>query len=245
MAVLGGDPAMEGMTAIVTGAGRGIGRAIAEEFASRGARVVVSSRSLPQLEAVCRGIEASGGEAIPVVCDVTNTADVRHLFETATVAFEGLDILVNNAGVGQFLSLAETTEEIWDTTLDTNLKGAFLCSREALPHFEQNGSGFIINIASVAGARGFSNFAAYSASKAGLIGLSRALREELRPKKIRVSAVLPGATDSPFWDTVSGNWDRAKMIASADVAKVVADVASQPASVLTEEVVIMPAGGAL
>lgn len=236
---------MKSKVIIVTGAGRGIGRAIACALAERKHRVVLAGRTASTLEDACAQIAASADDVLPVICDVTSSSDVKSLLETAVAQFGRVDALVNNAGAGRFQPLEDTSDEIWDETIDTNLKGAFLCCREATPHMERAGGGLIVNIASIAAIRAFPNNAAYAASKAGLLGLSNVLREELRPKGIRVAAVLPGATDSPFWDSVEGDWDRSKMLRAEDVARAVAAVIDQPVHMTTEEIVLMPAGGAL
>lgn len=230
---------------VITGASHGIGRATALEMARRGARVLLSARNEAQLEQVCREIRSAGGEAQAVPCDVTRPDEVRRLFEECDRRFGRLDVLFNNAGVGQFVSVEQTTDEIWDAAMDVNLKGTFLCVRESLTLFEKSGGGLIINNASIAAVRGFSNFAAYSASKAGVLGLSRALREELRGKMIRVAVILTGATDTPFWDHVAGDWNRSLMIRAEDVARTVTLIASMPREALIEEITLMPAAGAL
>ncbi len=234
-----------GRVALVTGAGRGIGREVALDLGARGFAVMLAARTAGEMDRVASQIHADGGKAAVCACDVSEPDEVRRLFAATDAAFGGLGVLVNNAGMGRFVPTVETTEELWDATLDTNLKGAFLCSREAVPRFEKAGGGLIINIASVVAVRGFANCAAYAASKAGLLGMSRSMREELRKKGIRISVVMPGATDSSFWDHVTGNWDRGRMMSAADIARVIGDIAVQPPNMTTEEVLLMPAGGAL
>ena len=231
--------------ALVTGAGRGIGREIALELGRRGFAVVASARSVHEIRSVAEAVRGGGGEAESVPCDVSQADDVEALFGSVRSRFGRLDLLVNNAGIGQFRPLEQTDEALWDSTLATNLKGAFLCMREAAPLMEEGGGGLVVNIASIVAVRGFAFSAAYTASKAGLLGMSRCLREELRKRGIRVAVVMPGATDSPFWDGVEGDWDRSKMISPAEVARIVGEIASQPPGVLTEEVIVMPSGGAL
>ena len=231
--------------ALVTGAGRGIGREIALELGRRGFAVVASARSVHEIRSVAEAVRGGGGEAESVPCDVSQADDVEALFGSVRSRFGRLDLLVNNAGIGQFRALEQTDEALWDSTLATNLKGAFLCMRQAAPLMEEGGGGLVVNIASIVAVRGFAFSAAYTASKAGLLGMSRCLREELRKRGIRVAVVMPGATDSPFWDGVEGDWDRSKMIAPAEVARIVGEIASQPPGVLTEEVIVMPSGGAL
>ncbi len=206
---------------------------------------MLAARNAAHLEQVCQEARETGVRAEYSVCDVTRPDDIRKLFAECDRHYGRIDVLFNNAGVGQYVPATLTTDEIWDEAIDVNLKGTFLCVRESLPLFERSGGGLIINNASVAAVRGFPEFAAYCASKAGVLGLTRALREELRAKGIRVGAILAGATDTPFWDHVAGDWNRSLMIRPEQVARVVAAMSETPAEVLVEEVSIMPAGGAL
>ena len=234
-----------GKAAIVTGAGRGIGAAIAEDLARREYGVVAAARSGGQLDEVCERIRRSGGMAVSCLCDVTVRADVAAMVDTARSTFGRIDVLVNNAGVGYYLPLGETTEEMWDEMVGTNLTGAFRCTRGVLPIMEAAGRGMIINLASIAAVRGFHGFAAYSATKGGLLSFSRALREEVRGKGVRVCVVMPGATASSIWEGMPGDWDASRMMRCEDVARVIGDIATQPASMSTDEIVLMPAGGPL
>lgn len=236
---------MKNQVMVITGASHGIGLATAHEAARRGASLLLTARHEDQLKQACEDVRGAGGRAEYCVADVSRSEPVRELFAQCERLFGRLDVLFNNAGVGQFVPALLTTDEIWDETVDANLRGAFLCIREALPLFEKSGGGLIINNASIAAVRGFPNFSAYCASKAGLLGLTRALREELRDKKIRVAAILPGATDTPFWDHVAGEWNRSLMIKPEAVARLVAEMAEAPPESIIEELTVMPAGGAL
>lgn len=236
---------MSQKVALVTGASHGIGVEVARLLAREGMRVFLLARNEEGLRAAASEVQTSGGIAEYAVCDVRDSSAVADAFARCDEKWGRLDVLLNNAGMGKFLPLALTTDEIWSQTLDTNLTGAFNCTRAALPIFERTGGGLIINNASIAAVRGFPNFAAYCASKAGLLGFSRAIREELREKQIRVSLVMPGATDTPFWDEVQGDWNREKMIRVEDVARIISDIALQPPHLQLEEVTVMPAGGAL
>lgn len=236
---------MEQKVAIVTGSGRGIGRGVALELAANGFAVMLAARSESQLAAVAGEIAAAGARAAYCVCDVSRAKDVRALFEECGMQLGAPSVLVNNAGSGQFVSTVQTSDEIWERTIGANLTGAFYCCREAIAVFEKAGGGLIINNASVAAVRSFPGFAAYSASKAGVVGFSRSLREEVRAINIRVSVVMAGATDTPFWDKVEGEWDRKRMVATQHVATLIAMIALQPPELQVEEITIMPAGGAL
>lgn len=236
---------MGDQVALVTGASHGIGLEIARDLARHGYRVLLLARDRDRLKAGVDSITTAGGTADSATCDVRDSGSVTEAFRRCDERFGRLDVLVNNAGIGQYLPSLLTTDEVWSETIDTNLTGAFYCSREALPRFEKIGGGLIINNASVAAVRGFPNFAAYCASKAGLLGLSRAMREELREKQVRISVVMPGATDTPFWDHLQGDWNREKMIPLEHLAKIIAGIALQPRELQMEEVTIMPTGGAL
>lgn len=185
---------LAGRVAIVTGASRGIGRAVAERFAANGAAVVVNyTQGAKNALAVVAGIEAAGGSAIAVQADVSRSADVRGLVEQALARFGRVDILVNNAGVMIAKGVLETTEDDWDLTIDVNLKGAYLCSKEVAPAMIRQGSGSIINMSSNSGLYHPSamRFTEYVVSKAGMNGLTKAMALALGPQ-IRVNAICPG-----------------------------------------------------
>ena len=187
-----------GKTAVVTGATRGIGLAIARALLDRQARVLICARDG---EEVNRTVSLLGEEYGDKVhgsrCDVRSYDDVRALFDAAKGAFGNLDILINNAGIGSRKNVENMPVEEWSATIDTNLSGVFYCCREALPLMKQTG-GYIINIGSLAGKYAHPGSAAYSASKFGLIGFSEALMQEVRFDHIRVSYVMPGSVNTTF-----------------------------------------------
>jgi NAD(P)-dependent dehydrogenase (short-subunit alcohol dehydrogenase family) len=234
---------LAGQVALVTGAGRGLGRALAEELAAAGASVVLAARTAREIRAGAATIERRGGTARAVVCDVRDARSVLQLVDTVVREFHHLDIVVNNAGVFQIAPLAATDEALWQTILDTNLTGAYRVARAALQPLVRS-RGLVVNIVSVAGRVAFPGDAAYCASKFGLLGLTNVLREELRPLGVRVTAVLPGAIDTPVWDGVSGTWDRTTMLDPRTVARMVAHACSMPASAMVDEITLTPAGRA-
>lgn len=184
---------LEGATAVVTGAGRGLGRAIALDLAAAGARVALGGRRAEDLESVATAVRGAGGEALAVPTDVREPAAVEALFEQADAAFGPLDLLVNNAGVVAGVALVDMTDEQWDTVVDTNLRGTFYCCRAGGRRMIAAGrGGRVVNVASHFALMGVAGYGAYAASKGGVLALSRTLAVEWAPHHIQVNAVVPG-----------------------------------------------------
>lgn len=194
---------LKGKIAIVTGASSGMGRATSLALSAEGVRLALVSKTPEKLDAVKSEIKQKGGEAVALPTDVTKAKQVEEMAERAFRHFRRIDILINSAFWGPPGSLEETTEDFWNRTIDTTLKGPFLCARSVVPYMRKNGGGRIINIGSLAGKIGEDNRTAYCAAKWGLEGLSAALREELLRDNIHVHLISPAATDTPFW-TSSG-----------------------------------------
>jgi 3-oxoacyl-[acyl-carrier protein] reductase len=182
--------------AIVTGAGQGIGRAIALGLAREGAGVVIADINEQNATSVKSEIEAAGGKAVAIRTDVSNEISVQAMVENSLREFSRLDILVNNAGIFPVSSVEEMREEDWDSVIGTNLVGAFLCSRAVANKFLQQGSGRIISITSGRAFQGAKNAAHYASSKAGIIGFSKSLALELASHQITVNVICPGITDT-------------------------------------------------
>ena len=239
---------------IVTGAGRGVGRATALTLARRGGKLVLGARTRDELNAVAIEVRERGGEAEPVVADVREEAGAQALADRALAAFGRIDTLINNAGIGgsgpvETLSL-ETWRAVLDTNLtgaflcsravlDTNLTGAFLCSRAVLPAMRGQGSGHILMINSGAGKQGYANMAAYSASKFGLLGFAQALAQEAGDDGVKVCTITPGSILSEFGGR-SGPRPGAKYLLPEDVAEAVVFLLAQSERAWTQEMSLWP-----
>jgi 3-oxoacyl-[acyl-carrier protein] reductase len=188
---------LSGKVAIVTGAGRGIGKAIAQAYARAGAAVCCAARTEAELGQTVREIVAAGGQGLAVPTDVTQRAAVQQMVQVTVETFGGLDILVINAGVrGDRRPVEDSDPEDWRTTLDVNLLGAYYCAQAAIPALKQRGAGKIITVGSGLGHHGMVGMSAYASSKAGLWMLTRVLAQELAPSNISVNELIPGPVDT-------------------------------------------------
>lgn len=207
--------------AIVTGAGRGIGRAIAQRLAKSGVSVVAAARTLAQITETCSLIKASGGNAIPIAADVTKEADVSRLVEHTIAAFGRVDVLVNNAGVAPLVRIDQMTADVFDTVISTNVRAVFLCCRAVWGPMAKAGSGAIVNISSVGAFDPFPGFAAYGAAKAFVNTYTKALAAEGAERNIRVYAVAPGAVETTMLRGAFPSFPVEKVLAPDDVAALV------------------------
>jgi len=224
-----------GKTAIVTGGSRGIGLAIARALVTSDVNVMITGTKEKPLEDAIREL---GALAMAQRADVRDYADVERAFNAAATHFGGVDILVNNAGVGIFTPVANMSIEQWHQVIETNVTGAFHCSRAVLPHLRKRGGGWIVNISSLSGTNPFANGAAYCASKAALNAFSESLMQEVRHDGIRVTTVAPGSVNTSFADHDSGaEWK----LSPDDVAHAVVDLLDHPPRSLPSRVEIRPA----
>jgi 3-oxoacyl-[acyl-carrier protein] reductase len=230
---------LEGQVAVVTGAGRGIGNAIALELSSLGADVVLCGRTRSPLDTAAQAIAQAGGKAESLVCDVTSLSSVEAAAQHVEASFGRVDILVNNAGIGGFGGpLYQLPPKDWDQILNTNLRGVFYAVRAFAPLMIRARSGQIINISSLAGKNALPNGAAYAASKWGLNGLSYSLAEEMRAHNIRVSVICPGSTNTDL--SPHAGKDPAKMLQPEDVAHAVAMLVTQSPQSFVSEILLRP-----
>ncbi|MEE8591269.1 MAG: SDR family oxidoreductase [Spirochaetia bacterium] len=212
---------LSGQSALVTGAGRGIGRAIGSALASAGARVFLAARTTDQLESAAREIQQNGGTAVPIPTDLSKEEDIQSLFQRISDRAGGLDILVNNAGVGFFGPLVEFSSSDFDRVMQVNTKATFLCCQRALRLMIPKRKGYIINISSVVGFKGYPNQAAYTASKHAVMGLTKSLAVEAQEHGIRVSAVLPGGVNTKMVADARPDLDPKILLQPEDIAHTV------------------------
>jgi NAD(P)-dependent dehydrogenase (short-subunit alcohol dehydrogenase family) len=230
--------------AVITGASRGIGLAIARLLAAEGCDLVLTGRKLPPLEKAGRELTQLGSRVLAKVCDVRDPEAVEALAASVKKQFGRVDVLINNAGIAHpGLPVEKLSYADWKAVIDTNLTGTFLVSRAILALMPDGGT--IVNNLSIAAKRVFSGWSAYNASKHGALGLTNTLREELRPRGIRVIALLPGATDTDLWDTPWPDAPRRNMMSAETVAKALVGVLTLPVSSAVEELRMMPTAGAL
>jgi NADP-dependent 3-hydroxy acid dehydrogenase YdfG len=232
---------LEDKVVVITGASSGIGLSIAQALVAENVLLALAARNPDKLAETADRLRAAGGRVLAVPADVTREADCRALVAAVTDEFGRLDVLVNNAGYAPPASLLDTTEEIWDATVDVCLKGVYLMTRAVLPPMLAQGGGTVVNISSVAGKYGFENRTAYCAAKWGVHGFTEALRVELGDQNIRAYLVCPGAVSTPWWDTINNPQPEdimQRMIRPEEVAEAVRYLLNQPGRLQIDEIVM-------
>lgn len=229
---------LEGKVAIITGASRGIGLAVAHRLGTLGAKLSLCARDAKRLESAANELRPEAAGVFAAAVDVTHGDPIVAFVQNTEKTLGPVEILVNNAGIGYFGPTHEATEANWDSVLDTNLKSVFLASKAVAPGMIQRRSGQIINIASLAGKNAFPGGGIYCASKWGLLGLTECMAEDLRGYGIRVSAICPGSVATDF--SPHGKKDISKMLQAEDIAHVVEMIVTQAPQSFISEVLLRP-----
>jgi short-subunit dehydrogenase len=233
--------------ALITGASSGIGAATALAFAKAGIHVALVSRSQEKLAQVAETVKQAGVETAVYPVDLSQVEQVREQIEKIATEFGPIDILVNNAGMGYTCPLADIPLQDWQHVFNLNLTSAFQCIQAVLPQMRNAGKGTIINIVSIAGHNAFPGWSAYCASKFAMLGMSRALAAEERANGIRVTAMCPGAVNTPLWDasTVHADFNRDNMLDPETVADTIVQAVQLPQDAVVEEMTLMSNAGVL
>lgn len=240
----GSGAPLRGQVALITGGNRGIGLAIARALAAEGCDLIITGRDCTALQKAGRELKSYGIRVLPASCDVRDAGSVAALISTIRKQFRRLDIFISNAGVGHAnLPVSELPVDDWKNVIETNLTGMFVVTRGALPLMHAGAT--IVNNLSIAATRVFPGSSAYNASKHGALGFTNTLREELRSKKIRVIALMPGATDTDIWQSLWPDAPRQKMMKPETVAAAVVSALVLPENSTVEELVLMPTAGVL
>ena len=241
---------LDGRVAVVTGGARGIGRSVCERLSAEGARIVAVDRSAEALDAFVLELTGRGGEALALVADIANAAEVDALAAKTLEAFGRVDILINNAGITRDGLLLRMSEEDWDAVLDVNLKGAFLCTRAFTRPMMKQRWGRVVNVSSVIGLVGNAGQVNYAASKAGVLGLTKSVAKELASRHITVNAVAPGfietamtqALDEKVRGALQAQIPLGRLGSPEDVAHAVAFLCSEDAAYITGQVITVDGG---
>jgi NAD(P)-dependent dehydrogenase (short-subunit alcohol dehydrogenase family) len=226
---------------LITGASRGIGRAIAERLAAPEMMLLLHGRDQAALQETRDAVKAKGASAIPLVFDLRDPSEIQKLVDE--IGTESLDGLINNAGIAVVKPLESITMEEWQNTLAINVTAPFLLTQKLSPRLSAGST--IVNVLSIAAKTGFPNWSTYCMSKFALEGFSQSLREELRPRGIRVLNIYPAATATEIWNGVEGNWPREKMLAADQIGEAVAFALSRPSDVALENITVQNVRGVL
>jgi short-subunit dehydrogenase len=230
--------------ALVTGSTQGIGNAVAETLLQAGAKVVINSRNENKVNGTLKELSPISKNVLGLAGDISKEHAVQNLFRQINEKWGSVDILVNNAGIAKFSPILETSENDWDHMQNINLKGVFLCSKAVLPDMIEKKCGHILTINSVAGKKTFQNCSAYGSSKAGALSFMNVLREEVRQFGIHVTSIIAGATATPIWDSLAGDFPTEKMMNTNSIALTVLSAIEHPSG-MVEEIHVRPVGGDL
>lgn len=243
-----GNSTTEKSLVLLTGATSGIGKHTAIALAKAGYPLALVARSPDKLQQVCAEIESlhiEGAVASSFIQDLTDLSGLASLIERIENDRGSIGILINNAGMGYIKPLLETPLKEWQEVLDLNLTAVFALTQAVVRRMVERKHGLVVNLCSVASLRTFPDWGAYSASKFALLALSRTLAQEVRSYGVRVTALCPGAVDTPLWDSLNTGFDRNQMLSAETVAQWIVQTLSLPPSAVVEEAILMPAGGAL
>lgn len=227
-----------GKTGVVSGASSGLGRAISSVLAARGVKVGLLARSKDKLEALRAELEKAGGTAVSVPADVSDPDAVKHAVDAVASKWDGIDILVNNAGLGIFKPIDEMSVDEWDKHINVMLRGAFLLTKHCLPHLYRQQRSHVFMISSLWAKRFCATCSAYTAAKFGVRGLAQSLREEVRQYNVKVTNIMPGTVETPFFEKAGWETDLSRALQPEDVAAIVLQALSLPDRAVIEEIVL-------
>ena len=225
---------LKGKTAIITGGGRGIGKAVALGFAQEGAQVTIAARTEKEINELADEIQNNGGQSLATVCDITSEEDVINMVNATLEKFVKIDILINNAGIGNVRPVYGISLEAFEKVLNVNLIGTFLCTKHVWQPMKSSKKGSIINVSSLGGLTGYPFLSAYCASKWGQIGFTKACAEEGKNDNIRVNAIAPGKADTTLRELIKE--DKSKMLTANDHIPICIFLASDESAYITGQV---------
>ncbi len=238
------EAVLNGKTAIVTGAGKGIGKAISLSLAGAGSQVALAARTSKDLDAVREKIESAGGTAFSVPTDITKEEDVKALVRATVERFGRLDMVVNNAGVAIPGALEKTPAADWDRSMAVNARGPFMLCRESIPELRKSGGGFIVNIVSVVGVKGYVNQGAYTASKHALMGMTKVLAQELQDDCIRVHAICSGGVATEMVSSMRPDLDLSVLMQPDEIADIVMFLVTREGNAVIDSINVRRAASA-
>jgi NADP-dependent 3-hydroxy acid dehydrogenase YdfG len=233
---------LKGKVAVVTGASKGIGKATAVMLAKNGAHVAISARSSELLDDVAQEITGLGSRVFKFTGDMSKEADIKSFISQTVSQLGRIDILINNAGFGFFHNISDFPTDDWDNMFNLNVRGLFICTREALPHLRNSGESVVVNVASLAGKNAFTSGGGYAATKHAVVGFSRCLMLEERKNGVRVLLICPGSVATNFFDNHHGKFDPKKdrILKPEDVAESIVHMIQLPQRAMVSEIDIRP-----